>query len=108
MLWPQDFRAQPSLDSPIRPAAKLRECVRSALHSLSLALPPKRITISITPADFPKEGAHFDLAIALAMLSAIEAIPGDCLQETLAIGALSLAGRLNAMTDALPAALHAA
>ena len=88
--------------------SEARERVRSALHSLSLALPPKRITISLTPADLPKEGAHFDLAIALAMLSAIEAIPGDCLQETLAIGALSLDGRLNAVTSALPAALHAA
>ena len=73
-----------------------------------MALPPKRITISLTPVDLPKEGAHFDLAIALAILSAIEAIPGDCLQETLAIGALSLDGRLNAVTGALPAALHAA
>ena len=88
--------------------SEARERVRSALHSLSLALPPKRITISLTPADLPKEGAHFDLAIALAILSAIEAIPGDCLQETLAIGALSLDGRLNAVTGALPAALHAA
>lgn len=42
------------------------------------------------------------------MLSAIEAIPGDSLQETLAVGALSLDGRLNAVTGALPAALHAA
>ena len=88
--------------------SEARERVRSALHSLSLALPPKRITISLTPADLPKEGAHFDLAIALAMLSAIEAIPGDCLQETLAIGALSLDGRLNAVTGELPAALHSA
>ena len=88
--------------------SEARERVRSALHSLSLALPPKRITISLTPADLPKEGAHFNLAITLAILSAIEAIPGDCLQETLAIGALSLDGRLNAVTGALPAALHAA
>ena len=51
---------------------------------------------------------HFDLAIALAILSAIDAIPGDCLQETLAIGALSLDGRLNVVTGALPAALHSA
>jgi magnesium chelatase family protein len=55
--------------------SEARERVRSALQSFSLALPPKRITISLTPADLPKEDAHFDLAIALAMLSAIEVIP---------------------------------
>ena len=56
----------------------------------------------------PSHKHNFNLAITLATLSAIEAIPGDCLQETLAIGALSLDGRLNAVTGALPAALHAA
>ena len=55
--------------------SEARERVRSALHSLSLALPPKRITISLTPVDLPKEGAHFDLAIALACLARSRQFP---------------------------------
>ena len=94
------------MDWPIGPSAE-RARARSALHSLSSALPPNRITIGLTLADLPKEVAHFDLAIALAMLSAMEEISSDCLQETLAIGALSSDGRLNAVTGALPTALRA-
>ena len=54
-----------------------RERVRAALASIGLALPPKRIAINLAPADLVKEGAHFDLPIALGLLVAIGSIPHD-------------------------------
>ena len=47
------------------------ERVHAALSALGLALPPKRITINLSPADLPKEGSHYDLPIALALLAAM-------------------------------------
>ena len=53
---------------PDKAVAESRERVRSALGALGLGLPPKRITINLAPADLAKEGSHFDLPIALALL----------------------------------------
>ena len=61
--------------------AESRERVRAALGSIGLALPPKRIAVNLAPADVVKEGAHFDLPIALGLLVAMGAIgpdAGDC------------------------------
>ena len=58
-----------------------RERVRSALNASGLALPAKRITINLAPADLPKEGSHYDLPIALAVMAAIGAIPADALAD---------------------------
>ncbi|WP_112310870.1 YifB family Mg chelatase-like AAA ATPase [Pseudogemmobacter bohemicus] len=85
-----------------------RERVRSALQSLSIALPNRRITINLSPADLPKEGSHFDLPIALALLAAIDILPRDEVARVLALGELSLDGRLLPVAGALPAALAAA
>lgn len=85
-----------------------RERVRSALQSLSIALPNRRITINLAPADLPKEGSHFDLPIALALLAAIDILPRDEVARVLALGELSLDGRLLPVAGALPAALAAA
>ena len=73
-----------------------------------LACPTKRITINLSPADLPKEGSHFDLPIALALLAALEIIPKDLVEETVALGELSLDGRLVPVIGALPAAMAAA
>ena len=62
---------------PDKAVAESKERVRSALAAIGLALPPKRITVNLSPADLPKEGAHFDLPIALALLAAMEVIPAD-------------------------------
>lgn len=62
---------------PDKAVAESRERVRSALHSIGLALPGKRIVVNLSPADLPKEGSHFDLPIALALLSALGVIPHD-------------------------------
>lgn len=88
--------------------SEARERVRSALAGLSIALPSRRITINLAPADMPKEGSHFDLPIALALLCAIGILPPEAAQETLAIGELTLDGRLVAVQGALPAAVTAA
>ncbi len=85
-----------------------RERVRSALQALSIALPNRRITINLSPADLPKEGSHFDLPIALALLAAIDILPRDEVARVLALGELSLDGRLLPVAGALPAALAAA
>jgi magnesium chelatase family protein len=62
---------------PDKAVSEARERVRAALSALSIALPAKRITINLSPADLPKEGSHFDLPIALALLAALEIMPRD-------------------------------
>lgn len=93
---------------PDKAVSEARERVRAAMQSLSIALPARRITINLSPADLPKEGSHFDLPIALALLAALEIIPADEVERTVALGELSLDGTLIAVTGALPAAMAAA
>ena len=83
------------------------ERVRAALHASGLSLPPRRITVNLAPADLPKEGSHYDLPIALALMAAIGAIPSDALSSHLALGELGLDGRLAATAGVLPAAIAA-
>ena len=59
--------------------AESKERVRSALIASGLAMPAKRITVNLAPADLPKEGSHYDLPIALGIMAAIGAIPADML-----------------------------
>ena len=87
--------------------AESRERVRAAFAALGLHLPGKRITINLAPADLPKEGAHYDLPIALGLLAAIGAIPGDAITRFFAIGELSLDGTIARVPGALPAAVLA-
>ena len=84
-----------------------RERVRAALASIGLALPPKVITINLSPADLPKEGSHFDLPIALGLLAAIGATDSEGLSHYVAVGELSLDGRIASSPGVLLAALHA-
>ncbi len=84
-----------------------RERVRAALSSIGLALPPKRIAINLAPADVVKEGAHFDLPIALGLLVAIGSVPRDALDGTLVLGELSLHGGIEPVSGVLPAAMAA-
>ncbi len=81
-----------------------RERVRGALAAMGLALPPKRITVNLAPADMVKEGSHFDLPIALGLLATMGALPGDVLDGYVALGELGLDG---AVAGVLPAAIHA-
>ena len=93
---------------PDKAVAESRERVRSALQSLGLALPPKRITVNLAPADVLKEGSHFDLPIALALLVAMEALPADELAAYTALGELSLDGSVTSVAGVLLAGLAAA
>jgi magnesium chelatase family protein len=93
---------------PDKAVSEARERVRAALNAMAIALPSKKITINLSPADLPKEGSHFDLPIALALLAAIGVIPADEIESTLSLGELSLDGSLIPVIGALPAAMTAA
>ena len=92
---------------PDKAVAESRERVRAALGALGLALPPKRITINLAPADLLKEGSHFDLPIALGLLAAMGVLPEDEIAGYVALGELALDGRLSPVAGVLPAAIHA-
>ena len=87
--------------------AESRERVRAALTASGLALPLKRITVNLAPADLPKEGSHYDLPIALAMMAAIGAIPSDALNAYMVMGELALDGSISPVNGVLPAAIAA-
>lgn len=93
---------------PDKAVSEAKERVRAALTALNIALPAKRITINLSPADMPKEGSHFDLPIALALLAAIDVIPREETEATVALGELSLDGSLVSIIGSLPAAMAAA
>ena len=93
---------------PDKAVSEARDRVRTALSSMAIALPSKRITINLSPADMPKEGSHFDLPIALSLLAALEIIPKDAVEGTTSLGELSLDGSLVPVIGALPAAVAAA
>ena len=93
---------------PDKAVSEARDRVRAALSALNIALPSRRITVNLSPADLPKEGSHFDLPIALALLAAIDVLPRDAVAQTVALGELSLNGALVPVVGALPAAMAAA
>lgn len=83
-----------------------KDRVRSALQNANLDFPSlKRITINLAPADLPKEGGRFDLAIALGLLAASGQIPADSLEHCECLGELALSGELRPVQGVLPAAL---
>lgn len=95
---------------PDKAVTEARERVRAALSALGLALPPKRITVNLSPADRPKEGSHYDLPIAAALLAAMGVLPADSLSQMVVMGELGLDGSIRAVPGVLPAAIfsHAA
>lgn len=92
---------------PNKAVSEARERVRAALSALGLALPPKRITVNLSPADALKEGSHFDLPIALGLLTAMDVLPADRIDAFLALGELALDGTLTGVSGVLPAAISA-
>ena len=91
---------------PDKAVAESRERVRASLSAMGLALPPKRITVNLAPADVLKEGSHFDLPIALALLAAMGVVPRDALQGFAALGEVGLDGALAPVAGVLAAAIH--
>ena len=92
---------------PDKAVAESRERVRGAFAGIGLGLPPKRIIANLAPADLPKEGSHFDLAIGLVLMAALGVITPDALDGWAAIGELGLDGRIAPVGGALPAAVAA-
>ena len=92
---------------PDKAVAESKERVRAALHALGIALPPKRLTVNMAPADLAKEGSHYDLPIALGLLAAMGVVPKEELEEFVVLGELSLDAGIRAVTGILPAAMHA-
>jgi magnesium chelatase family protein len=92
---------------PDKAVAESRERVQAALHASGLSMPPKKVTVNLAPADLPKEGSHYDLPIALALMAALGAIPADALRDFVVVGELSLDGTTLPVAGALPAAIGA-
>ena len=87
--------------------AESRERVQAALHASGLSMPAKKVTVNLAPADLPKEGSHYDLPIALGLMAALGAIPGDALADYVVLGELSLDGTVAPVAGVLPAAIGA-
>lgn len=92
---------------PDKAVAESRERVRAALTHLGVSLPPKRITVNLSPADLAKEGSHFDLPIALGILTALDLLDSEQMSHYIVLGELSLDGGLVAVTGVLPVAMGA-
>jgi magnesium chelatase family protein len=92
---------------PDKAVSEAKERVRAACLASGLALPARRITVNLAPADLPKEGSHFDLPIALGLMAAIGAIPHDALAGFTVLGELGLDGAVAPVAGVLPAAIAA-
>src|SRR5690606_34066881 len=92
---------------PDKAVAESRERVRAALSAMGLALPPKRITVNLAPADLLKEGSHFDLPVALGLLIVMGVLPPDTVDGRIVLGELALDGNLRPVNGVLPAAVAA-
>lgn len=92
---------------PDKAVKESRERVQATLDAIGLSLPPRRITVNLSPADLPKEGSHYDLPIALGLLAAMGMIDSELLAGYVAVGELGLDGRLASVPGVLLAALHA-
>lgn len=87
------------------PEASVREAkdrVRSALINSGFEFPAKRITVNLAPADLPKEGGRFDLAIAMGIIAATYELPAEKLQQLELVGELALSGEVRPISGALP------
>ena len=92
---------------PDKAVSEAKERVRAAMIASGLALPARRITVNLAPADLPKEGSHYDLPIALGLMAAIGALPADALSGYTVLGELALDGSIAAIAGVLPAAIGA-
>jgi magnesium chelatase family protein len=93
--------------APGLPAFAIVGLPDKAVSASGLALPARRITVNLAPADLPKEGSHYDLPIALGLMAAIGAIPPDALAGFTVLGELGLDGSIAPVAGALPAAIGA-
>src|SRR5579862_3100005 len=92
---------------PDKAVSEAKERVRGALIASGLALPARRITVNLAPADLPKEGSHYDLPIALGLMAEIGAISRDAVAGFTVVGELGLDGSISPVAGVLPAAIGA-
>ncbi len=92
---------------PDKAVTESRERVRSALHAIGFSIPAKKITINLSPADLQKEGSHFDLPITLALLSALDVLDRQVIENAFAVGELELDGSIRPVPGVLPIAMAA-
>lgn len=84
-----------------------RDRVRVAIHNANFDFPQRRITVHLAPAELPKDGGRFDLAIALGILASSGQLPAAALADHEFLGELALSGALRPVTGILPALLRA-
>ena len=84
-----------------------RTRIRGALDNIGSKLPPRKVTVNLAPADIRKDGAAYDLPIAVGILTGSGLLPEDCAQESLFVGELALDGRVRAVRGVLPMAAWA-
>ena len=92
---------------PDKSVSESRERIHAAFAAIGLGLPPKRITVNLAPADLRKEGSHFDLPIAVALMGEMGALPPDAAEGYAVMGELGLDGAIEPTAGALPAAVAA-
>ncbi len=92
---------------PDKTVAESKERVRAAFEAMGISFPQKRITINLAPADLQKEGSHFDLAIAMALLTAMQILPQEEVSGYIVMGELALDGTIAPVNGVLPAAMKA-
>ena len=85
-----------------------KDRVKSAVKNTNLEIPDRKLTVNLAPADLPKSGGRYDLAIALAILAASNQIPASRIAKMEFLGELALDGRIRAITGVLPATIMAA
>jgi len=84
-----------------------KERVRTALKNMGIYLPPKRITINLSPANIRKQGNFYDLPIALSLIASMGIVEGHKLEEVMVMGELSLDGKVNKVNGVLPVIVEA-
>lgn len=92
---------------PDKTVAESKERVRAAFNTMGVELPAKRITVNLAPADLLKEGSHFDLPIAMALLAGLGIVPAEEIANYIIIGELGLDGSIMPVNGVLPVAIHA-
>ncbi len=92
---------------PDKAVNESKERVRSAINSMNLSFPARRITVNLTPADIEKEGTFLDLPIAMGILMEMGIIPNDAVHDFIVMGELSLDGHINSVNGILSAAIEA-
>ena len=84
-----------------------KDRVKSAIKNANYDIPDRRLTINLAPADLPKTGGRYDLAIALAILGASNQIPPEALSKMEFLGELALDGKIRSISGVLPSAIQA-